>query len=199
MSAKTIVLLLLALAVVLAVVLVVQASRLFAPPTCVDRVPPTPAPVPDPEPEPTAAVYYDVPLEPYLQDYVRNCCEEHDLDMPLVLAVIDKESGFDAGSVGDNGQSYGLMGVLASEWTDLCIDLGCWNLTDPIQNIRAGTAILAQMFDRYDGRVHLALMAYNGGEPYADDLIADGITSTKYTRWVTARAAEIEEDMYYEP
>jgi len=127
-------------------------------------------------PAPTAWVRYPVPLEDELQRYIGQVCQDYGVPAELVLAVIDSESDFQAGEIGDSGASYGLMQVMASEHTERCVRLNCYNLLDPRQNIRAGVDFLAALFATY-GNWEQALSFYHGesGElpsVYADTVLA---------------------------
>ena len=134
---------------------------------------------------------YDVPLEDELQRYIYEVCREYGVDMPLVLAIIERESGYDPDQIGDEGRSYGLMQVMASEHTERCIRLGAVRLLEPRQNILAGVDYLAELFTK-DKPIEWVLMAYHGGEPYAIGQERDGVRSTAYVSYVLARAEEIE-------
>ena len=52
-----------------------------------------------------------------------------------VLAVIDCESRFKPGAVGDNGRAFGLMQIRIDFWPHLA---AAYDLTDPEQNLAAG-------------------------------------------------------------
>lgn len=106
-------------------------------------------------------VRYDVPLEDELQQYIGQVCREYNVPTELVMAIMDPESGYDPTVIGDSGQSFGLMQVWASEHTDLCIELNCYNLLEPRQNVLAGVNILAELISWGYG-VDWALSFYHG-------------------------------------
>ena len=126
-----------------------------------------------------SVVYYDCPLDNELQDYIRDLCEKNDLPMPLVLAVIEKESSFRA-EVISKGGDYGLMQInsINHEW--LSEEYDVTDFLDPYQNVLCGITILSQHYAKY-GDVDKALMAYNCGATGARRLWDDGIYSTSYT------------------
>ena len=89
------------------------------------------------------------------------------LDPLMVAAVIQVESHFDPFAVSHVG-ARGLMQLMppTAEWL-LQDDLKPQHLFNPVLNIELGTAYLAQLFDRFDGDMSRALIAYNAGPAVA--------------------------------
>lgn len=137
-----------------------------------DRLMPVPTPVPAPV---DMWERYDVPLDDDVQKYIYDQCEAYGVDMPLVLAIIENESHFNAEAVSEDGHDFGLMQVRSMYHMQRCIDLGAWNLLDAKQNVRVGINYLAELIGWGNG-IEYALSWYNGhgGEPceYADGIIA---------------------------
>lgn len=111
---------------------------------------------------------YDIPLSPELQNSVRELADKYELSYELVLAVIMTESSGRADTVGDGGDSIGLMqiqpkwyGELIAE-TGLCVD-------KPIENVELGILILRSFMDENDGSLDKALKQYNSGNPDFSD------------------------------
>lgn len=66
------------------------------------------------EPAEPERTYYDVPLTEDLQDIIIDISEKRGVDPALVIAVIEKESGYKPDASGDNGRSQGLMQIWRS-------------------------------------------------------------------------------------
>ena len=106
---------------------------------------------------------YPVPLDMEFQSFVIQTCEAHHIDPAIVFAMIQKESGFDASAVGDNGASLGLMQIQSRWHSGRMEKLNCNDLLDPYQNVTVGIDFLAELLERYDGDIEKALTAYNRG------------------------------------
>ena len=134
---------------------------------------------------------YDVPLDAELQLYIMDLCEEANISAALVIAVIERESKFDALEVGDSGDSLGLMQI-QPKWHQWRMDaLGGGDWFNPYDNVAVGVHILKGLFDKYGDDVYMVLMAYNGGASYAESMASKGIVS-EYAIEVDARAEELE-------
>lgn len=88
---------------------------------------------------------------------VTDLCRKYDVDKKLVMAVIDVESGFDAGAVSTAG-AQGLMQIMPETGKDLELD----NPFNPTDNIDAGIRYLKYLLDTFPDR-KLAVAAYNAG------------------------------------
>ena len=142
-------------------------------------------------PEEQERTYYDVPLAEDLQDIIIDAAESCGVDPALVLAVIEKESGYDPAAAGDNGRSQGLMQIWRSAHEKRMEKLGAVNLYDPRDNIIVGVDILAEKLNSY-GDVEKALIAYNAGDAGAKKLyFSKGIYSNSYSQAVLEIAKEI--------
>ena len=129
------------------------------------------------------AKLYDVPLDAELQFHIIGLCEYRGIDPAIVMAMIWKESRFHADSVGDGGNSLGLMQVQPRWHSKRMEKLGCDDLLDPHQNVVVGIDYLAACISRYDGDVAKALVAYNQGSYNG--------TVTAYAKSVLAKAEEL--------
>lgn len=138
-----------------------------------------------PEPE-----TWDVPLEKDLQLFIADLCEEMSIEPELVLAMIEQESQWNPEAVGDGGNSLGLLQI-QPRWHSARMDkLGCTDLFNPYENVKVAIDILAEKMAAGKG-TEWALMAYNGGNAYANSLKAQGKVSG-YAKEVLARAEELK-------
>ncbi len=91
-----------------------------------------------------------------------------DLDPLLVFAVVRQESLFESLAASYVG-AHGLMQVMPATGADIAAELD-WppdyeteDLYRPYVSLRFGTYYLAQQLERFDGRIDVALAAYNAG------------------------------------
>ena len=138
-----------------------------------------------PEPE-----TWDVPLEKDLQLFIADLCEEMSIEPELVLAMIEQESQWNPEAVGDGGNSLGLLQIQPRWHSGRMEKLDCENLLDPYDNVTVAIDILAEKMAADKG-TEWALMAYNGGNAYANSLTAQGKVSG-YAKEVLAMAEELK-------
>lgn len=146
------------------------------------------------ETEEANKLYFDVPLDQNIQDYILTMCSECDscdLDPAIITAIIWKESEFNADAIGDNGNSLGLMQVQPRWHSERMDKLGSPDLLDPYQNIRVGIDYLVELYSINDD-IEWVLMAYNGGPTYANNLYNEGAIS-KYAIDILEKADELRE------
>lgn len=134
--------------------------------------------------------FYDVPLSEELQLHIFEECKKYNIAPAIIIALIERESDFDASVVGDKGKSLGLMQIQPRWHQGLMDELGCSDLLDPYQNVTVGVAIVAELKDK-NPELYWVLMAYNGGELYANINIANE-TYSDYAVEITQRASELE-------
>lgn len=148
------------------------------------------------EAEPVAvteqARLYDVPLSADLQEHISRLCDKYSVDMSLVLAIIGQESNYNAGALGDGGNSLGLMQI-QPRWHQARMDkLGATDLLDPYQNTLVGVDLLAELMGENKG-AEWAVTAYNAGAEIADYNKAIG-ARTEYAESVMMLREMIEND-----
>lgn len=117
--------------------------------------------------------YYDIPLPVSIQDHIFAVCEEYGVDPTIVIAMIDHESEYNTSSIGDKGESFGLMQIQPKWHAKRMEELGCTDLLNPYHNITVGVDHLAHLIN-ISGSVEWALMAYNGGPGMADRKMSQG-------------------------
>ena len=129
---------------------------------------------PTPKPEPTYTLY-DVPFNKDTQLEIIEICNEYDISYELILGVISVEcTTFEPNTIGDGGNSFGLMQIQPKWWSDIMTCEGVTNLLDPLQNIRCGCAIINELKRMY-GTEYRALQAYNTGRPDTNNGYADNV------------------------
>ena len=131
------------------------------------------------KPEPQK-VYRDIPLSHELQDVALAACQEYGVLPDVLYAVMEVESGYQVDAC--NGQCIGLMQIHTINLSWLSEQIGVDNLSDPVQNIRAGAYLLGGYLQKYS--LADSLMAYNLGESGAKKQWAQGIHETAYNRKV---------------
>jgi soluble lytic murein transglycosylase len=106
----------------------------------------------------------------------------------LVRAVVRAESAFNPVARSVKG-ALGLMQLMP----ETARQFGVSNPFDPEENVRAGTAYLRQLLDRYGNREELALAAYNAG-PGAVDRYGQSVPpyreTLQYVKTVSEMAGE---------
>lgn len=135
---------------------------------------------------------YDVPLSAEIQRYIFNVSDYYGVDPALVLAVIERESGYNSAAIGDSGDSIGLMQI-QPRWHAARMDkLGVDDLFNPYENVSLGVDILASYIDEGHGE-EWALHAYNGGVAYANRMsVADEVSD--YAKSIIDRANNLKEE-----
>lgn len=109
-----------------------------------------------------AIAFYPVPLDQDLQTHIIRTCDARGIDHAVVMAMIERESSYDAENIGDDGESLGLMQI-QPKWHQERMDwFGADDLLNPYQNTTIGIDYLVELLERY-GDMEKALVAYNRG------------------------------------
>ncbi len=114
--------------------------------------------------------------------------KKNDLSPELVAAVVHTESKFVPTARSSRG-AVGLMQLVpkTGRW------LGASNLSDPTQNIQAGTKYLRYLTDRFGGDQQKAIAAYNAGEGNVRRF--GGVPPFKETRNYVQRVNSFQHDL----
>jgi hypothetical protein len=109
-------------------------------------------------------------------DLISAYSKEQEVDPALVQALIREESFFRP-DVRSPANAFGLMQLLHGTARDIAagssLKVKVRDLYDPEINIRLGLQYLKTLLDRYDGRLYLALAAYNAGIARVDQWLQD--------------------------
>lgn len=128
-----------------------------------------------------------------MQIYTYIVCKNYGVRYELVIALIERESGYVFDKVGDDGHSMGYMQVYEDYHKDRMERLNCTDLMNPYQNILVGVDYLAELIDKY-GTQQDALTAYNYGQAGAyRHMWSKGVYVYDYNSTIMKRAKEIEE------
>lgn len=109
-----------------------------------------------------AVMFYPVLMDQDTQILVIRLCEDYHIEPAVVMAMIHRESKFQADAIGDSGESFGLMQIQPKWHYRRMADLGCTDLMNPIENVTVGVDYLAELIERGNG-LEWALAAYNAG------------------------------------
>ncbi|HET8904013.1 MAG TPA: lytic transglycosylase domain-containing protein [Saccharospirillum sp.] len=93
-----------------------------------------------------------------IEQHINTAASQYQLDADLIRAVIRQESNFQVNARSHKG-AMGLMQLMPATAAQYQVS----NITDPRENIHAGTAHLKYLLQRYRN-LDLALAAYNAGE-----------------------------------
>ena len=128
---------------------------------------------------PSAGDFAEPACDPIEADVVtpliENAAKANELQVNLVHAVIEQESGFRPCAVSAKG-AQGLMQLMPETAGELSVK----DVFDPKENIAAGAKYLKQLLDKYKGDTKLALAAYNAGPSAVD--AASGVPDIPETR-----------------
>ncbi len=113
--------------------------------------------------------------QPELSKMIDEATAKTGVDKSLVKEVARQESGFRPCAVSVKG-AQGLMQLMPETQAQFAVS----DPFDPKQNLEAGTRLLKQLLDRYNGDVEKALGAYNAGAGRVDQ--AGGVPAIPETQ-----------------
>jgi soluble lytic murein transglycosylase-like protein len=106
-------------------------------------------------------------LESYVSNeydtHILQASKRHGISFPLLKAVIKAESNFNPRAISRKG-AKGLMQIMPKNFKKLKIE----NPYNPGENIMGGASYLGKLIKRYEGKLPLALAAYNAGPSAVD-------------------------------
>lgn len=102
------------------------------------------------------------PIPADLLEPINDACQQQRLDCRLVLALIHVESRFRTAAQSPKG-ALGLMQIMPATGRRFGVE-NPLALLEPTTNLAVGTRYLAHLLRLFDGRVELALAAFNAGE-----------------------------------
>lgn len=137
----------------------------------------------------------DIQLNEDLQQFTYYLCNEYGIEYSLVIALIERESGFKSDAIGD-GVNYGLMQIHKINHSWLSEELGITDFLEPYQNIQAGVYMLCELFKKYEN-TNQVLMAYNCGETGAKRLWDRGVFETDYTKNILVNSLKFHDEITY--
>lgn len=90
--------------------------------------------------------------------FIQEASQKHGVSFAILKAIMKVESNFNPKAVSKKG-AMGLMQIMPENFKSLQIK----NPFNPRENIMAGAWYFKQLLNRFDGKLHLALAAYNAG------------------------------------
>ena len=124
----------------------------------------------------TAIEKHNYPMEERYRESIADCAEEFGVPEHILWAVVSTESEFVSNLVSDGGE-IGLMQISPERLDHICQDIlkeptpDTGMLYDPETNLRCGTALLSELFQRY-GVWETVYAAYFIGEDQVDAWLA---------------------------
>jgi soluble lytic murein transglycosylase-like protein len=134
-------------------------------------------------------LYPNIPLSARFQSWIDMKCGEKGISTNVVMGVIKKESNFRISAMGDNGEAYGLMQIQKKWHRARMQKVGAEDLLNCYDNVNVGIDYLAELYKANGCNWHKTLMAYNGGQAYANKK-----TSTYYSRKVMEYAEQYKKE-----
>ena len=171
-----------------------------APALTIIQTPPAPPPTADPLPMDNARELWSVErdkqdtpllsadLDATTQWAIYDVCDRDDQLFCTVMAIAWKESLYQTDTIGDSGDSIGMMQINTRWNTDRMERLGVTNLTDPVQSSMVAVDLLRELAETFDSGISdtTTLMAYNMGPTGAKRAMDAGTYETTYTQEVIA-------------
>jgi hypothetical protein len=127
-----------------------------------------------------------------LQELARETALRYGVDVSLIFAMIQQESGWKTKVVSHAG-AIGIMQIMPNTGKGFC-GLNKEQLTDPRQNLDCGVRYFKKQLRRF-GTVELALCAYNAGPSRAKKGRCSNSETRNYIRNITAMYNRTKENL----
>lgn len=134
-------------------------------------------------------LYNSIPLSSNFQRWIDDKCKSYGISTNVVMGVIKKESSFTIKAMGDYGEAYGLMQIQKKWHKERMRKVGATDLLNCYDNVAVGIDYLAELYRSNGYSWHKTLMAYNGGQAYANRR-----TSTPYSITVMQYAESFKKE-----
>ncbi len=96
-------------------------------------------------------------------EYIEEASRKHGVSFSLLKAIMKAESDFNPKAVSKRG-AKGLMQIMPFNFKTL----GIKDPFNPRESIMGGALYFSQLLNRFNGKIHLALAAYNAGPDSVD-------------------------------
>lgn len=126
-------------------------------------------------------------LDAMTQWAIYDICERDNRLFCTVMAIAWKESLYQTDTIGDGGDSIGMMQINTRWNADRMERLGVTDLTDPVQGAMVAVDLLRELAETFDSDIAATatLMAYNMGPTGARKAMDAGTYETAYTQEVS--------------
>lgn len=138
--------------------------------------------------EQQSALIQNINLDATTQWAIYDVCDRDNQLFCTVMAIAWKESLYQTDTIGDGGDSIGMMQINTRWNTDRMERLGVTDLTDPVQSAMVAVDLLRELAETFDSGISdtTTLMAYNMGPTGAKRAMDAGTYETTYTQEVIA-------------
>lgn len=121
------------------------------------------------------AIFYKKEYNEYVEQYSK----KYGVDENLIYSIIKNESKYDANAI-SSSDAKGLMQIMDNTVKDIAngieeLEYDTIDIFDPETNIHLGTNYIAELLNKYNNVVPIAVAAYNAGIGNVDKWIENGI------------------------
>lgn len=131
-------------------------------------------------------------LDARTQRRVWYACQMYGVSYPMILAMIEAETGYKNDSVSSAG-AVGYMQIIP-EWHKGRMKRLHADVNNPVDNIVIGIDYIAEL-QKHCSNEHYLLMSYNMGLSEATKMWERGIYTTEYSEYIVKREKEISDSL----